>query len=157
MRTHILKFKSLVLASIIAFSFMACNDDDDDGSTFLEKNGDTVWKFEEPVLGGDLYAQINNSVVNPFEVWQSLFEDSCYIYISFADEGDAEIIENSENKLVFRIDDSSTEYVVLTLSVSGDVLTVITEDYEDGSKVDQETILLNKSSDNPDDLEECDF
>ena len=57
----------------------------------------------------------------------------------------------------FRIDDSSTEYVVLTLSVSGDVLTVVTEDYEDGSKVDEETIRLNKSSDNPDDFEECDF
>ncbi len=156
MRTHILKLKSLVLVALMAFSFMACSDDDD-ASSFLDKNGDTVWKFDEPTLGGTIYAQINNSEVNPFEVWQSLFEDSCFIYLSFTEAGDVEVIENTKNKLVLRIDESSTEYVLLKLSVSGDLLTVVTEEYEDGSKVEEETIILNKSSDNPDDLEQCDF
>ena len=30
MKAHILKLKSLVLVALMAFSFMACSDDDDD-------------------------------------------------------------------------------------------------------------------------------
>lgn len=157
MKTHILKLKAFALVVLMAFSFMACSDDNDDGSSFLEKNGGTVWKFEEATFGATTYAQINNSESNPFEAWQSLFEDSCFFYINFADEGDVEVVENTENKLVLRVDESSSEYMLLKLSVSGDILTVVTEEYEDGSKEDEDTIILNKSSDNPDDLEQCEI
>lgn len=157
MKKYILNLKAIALFIFMALSFIACSDDDDGGSSFLEKNGGTVWKFEEPVLGGAIYAQINNSESNPFEAWQSLFEDTCFVYINFANEGDVEVVENSENKLVLRVDESSTEYFLLTLTVSGDTLTVKTEEFEDGSEVDEDIIILEETSDNPDDLEECEF
>lgn len=158
MKTHILKFKTIAIICLMTLSLVACSDDnDDDDVSFLEKNGGTVWKFDEPTLGGTIYAQINNTESNPFEVWQSLFEDTCFIYLNFADEDDFEVLENSENTLELRVDDSDTEYILLTLTVSGENLSVKTEEFEDGDKVDEDIIVLNASSDSTDDLEECDF
>ena len=158
MRATMLKFRALGLFTMMALALFSCSDDDNDASTsFLEKHGGTVWKFEEPVSGAAIFAQINNSEANPFEIWISFGEDTCFIYESIMDAGNTEVLENNENKVVIRIDEGPSEYSILQLSVSGNVLAVNSKFYEDGQLEDDETFVLQKTSDNPDDLVLCGF
>ena len=154
MKTKMLNLRVFGLLAMLTFFMGSCSDDGDDGTSFLEKHGGTTWKFSQD--GGTIYAQINNSEANPFEIWASLFE-ACYIYESIADAGNTEVLENKENKVVIRIDEGATEYSLLTLTVSGDVLTIQSEYYEDGVLEEDDLFILQKTSDNVDDLELCDL
>lgn len=155
MKTNFLKFKAVALSLMLAFSLFSCSDDGDDADSFLEKNGGTVWKISQS--GANIYAQINNSVSNPLELWVSFGEDLCYIYESIKDGGvEVEILENTESTLKLRVDESSTEYTILTLTVTGNLLTVVSEYFEDGESVEKETIPLQKTDDDPDSLDICD-
>lgn len=159
MKAIMLKFKALGLFAMMAMALFSCSDDDDDNDaskSFLEKHGGTVWKFEEPVSGAAIYAQINNTESNPFEIWIS-FDGNCFIYESITDAGNVEVLENTENKVVIRIDEGPSEYSILQLTVTGDVLAVNSKFYEDGQLDDDETFVLQKTNDNPDDLVECGF
>ena len=156
MRAKMLKFKAFGLLLLMVFSLFSCSDDgNDDASTFLETNGGTVWTISQD--GASIYAQINNSESNPFEFWASLGEEACYVHESINDEGNVEVLENTENKLEVRVDDDENEYTILTLTIRGNVLTVEFEYFEDGQSVEEETIPLQKTSDNTDDLELCEF
>ena len=149
-----LKFKAFGLILMMVFSLVSCSDDDgDDALTFLETNGGTVWSVSQS--GASIYAQINNSESNPFEFWASFGEDGCYIHESIDDEGNVEVLENSENKLKLRVDEGENEYTILTLTITGNILTVQSEYFEDGESVEKEIIPLSKSTDNPDDLPLC--
>lgn len=151
-----LKVKILALMAVISFSFASCSDDGDDGAmSFLEKHGDTVYKFFEPTTVTTIYGQINDSESNPFELWASLF-DVCYIHQSLEDLGAPEILESSEDKIVFRVDESDTEYNILTLTVRGSVLTFESEYYEDGVLEEDDIFVLQETDDNINDLEICD-
>ena len=81
------------LLAILTLFLASCSDDGDDGTSFLEKHGGTTWKFS--VDEGTIYAQINSSESNPFEIWVSLFE-ACYIYESISDTGNIQVLENNE-------------------------------------------------------------
>jgi len=155
MRTKMLKFKAFGLLLMMVFSLISCSDDNDDPSTFLETNGGTVWTISQG--GESIYAQINNSVSNPFEFWVSFGEDGCYEHVKITDEGSVEVIENTENKLQVRVNDDDDEYVILTLTITGKILTVKSEYFEDGQKVDEETIPLQETSVDTDDLLLCTF
>lgn len=156
MKTNFLKFKTIALSIMLVFSLFSCSDDGDDADTFLEKNGGTVWKISQS--GANIFAQINNSASNPLELWVSFGEDVCYVYQSIQDEGvEVEILENTESTLKLRVDESSTEYTILTLTISGNILTVKSEYYEDGELDDTELIPLQKTTEDPDDLEICEF
>ena len=158
MKAIMLKFRALGLLTMMALALFSCSDDDDNDASksFLEKHGGTVWKFEEPVSGAAIFAQINNSEANPFEIWIS-FDGTCFFYESITDTGNIEVLENTENKVVIRIDEGATEYSILQLTVTGDVLAVNSKFYEDGQLEDDETFVLQKTSDNPDDLVLCEF
>ena len=157
MKSHILRLKAFALVALISFSFIACSDDDegDDEKSFLEAHGGTVWKFGEPEDVLSVYAQINSSISNPFEIWLYNGSGDCYEYESITDEGSPEVIEDRENKVEIRIGGDTGEYVVLTMTVSGDVLRVELDSYDDGQLVDSDTIILQRTSDSTDALELC--
>ena len=56
-----------------------------------------------------------------------------------------------------RIDEDENEYTILTLTVTGNILTVQSEYFEDGQSVEKEIIPLTKTSDDPDDLLLCEL
>lgn len=153
MRAKMLRFKAFGLILMMVFSFISCSDDD--ASTFLETNGGTVWKVNQS--GASIYAQINNNESNPFEFWATFGEGGCYIHESINDEGNVEVLENTEDSLKVRIDEDENEYTILTLTVRGDILTVQSEYFEDGQSVEKEIIPLTKTSDDPDDLLLCEL
>lgn len=149
-----LKFKAFALSLVLVLTLFSCSDDGDDAKTFLEKNGGTVWKISQS--GANMYAQINNSTTNPLELWVSFGEELCYIHQSLMDGGDQiEVLENTESSLKLRVDESDTEYVIVTLTVTADVLTVASEEFEDGVSEGKEIVPLQRTDDNPDDLEIC--
>ena len=81
MKSHILKLKTLALVALISFSFVACSEDDEgEDKSFLETHGGSVWKLGEPEDGFSVYAQINSTVSNPFEIWIYNESGDCYIY-----------------------------------------------------------------------------
>ena len=155
MRTKMLKFKAFGLLLMMVFSLISCSDDNDDPLTFLETNGGTVWTIAQG--GESIYAQINNSVSNPFEFWASIGEDGCYIHESINDDGSVEVLENTENTFKVRVDENEDDYTILTLTITGNVLSVQFENFEDGQSDGKETLLLQETSDDPDDLVLCTF
>jgi hypothetical protein len=55
-----------------------------------------------------------------------------------------------------RIGDEAGDYGILTMTVSGDILRVELDSYEDGDLVEDEKFILNRTSDNVNDLNVCD-
>ena len=153
---RILKVLSFTLLMI--FAVVSCNDDDDDNMvSFLDKHGETQWKFQDPNSDTVLYLKINDSQANPFELWLTFLANSCYVYQSVEDDGTPEILENTENKLVIRVDESNDEYTIVTLTVSQNVLTVTNEDYENGELDEENIVILFANQDDIDNIEICAF
>jgi hypothetical protein len=157
MKTLFLKHKiiSFFLIISLAVSFNGCGSDSDERLTFLENHADSEWKFSDDNIGVTLYVKINNSQTSPFEFWISILDELCYIHESIDDDGNVEILENTENKLVVKIIDNPDEYSIITLTVSGTILTVMSENFEDGVLEDTDLFILSKTSDNLEDLEIC--
>ena len=157
MKPNILRLKTIALIALISFSFMACSDDDDDkdDKSFLEAHGGTVWKFGEPEDGLSVYAQINSTTANPFEIWVYNDTGDCYEYEKITDEGSPEVIEDRENKVEIQIGGNTGTYAVLTMTILGDVLRVELDSYEDGELDDSETRILQGTSDSTSALEIC--
>jgi len=151
-----LKVLSFTLLMILAV--VSCNDDDDnDRVSFLDKHGDTQWKFQDPNSDTLLYLRINDSQTNPFELWLTFLANSCYVYQSVEDDGTPQILENTENKLVIRVDESNDEYTIVTLTVSQNVLTVTNEDYENGELDEENIVILFANQDDINNIEICAF
>ena len=150
--------RMLSLSLLMIFALVSCNDDDDDDMiTFLDKHGDTQWKFQDPGSDTVLYLRINDSQTNPFELWLTFLANSCYVYQSVEDDGTPEILENTENKLVIRVEESNDEYTIVTLTVSQNVLTVASEDYENGQLEDENIAILFANQDDISNIEICAF
>jgi len=147
MKTKILKrnllFISIILSLVVSFN--GCSDDDDDiiQQTWLEKYDGTKWED-----GDGLYWRIIDNTNIILESWYH--DGPCY-YHSISDGNvNFEIIENSTNKLVFRVvEDDNTQ--TITFRVNGDTLTVLLE-YNGRS----ETISFKKTAVNVDDFTLCD-
>jgi len=155
MKTYFLKFKTFILIALISFSFVSCSGDEEEEKSFLETHGGTVWKIGEPVDGFSVYAQINSTANNPFEIWVYDEVRDCYEYQKITDDGSTEVIENRENKVQIRIADDSDEYVMLTMTISGNILRVELDYYEDGVLDDEVQFILERTSDNISDLNVC--
>ena len=150
--------RMLSISLLMIFALASCNDDDDDNMlSFLDKHGDTQWKFQDPNSDTVLYLRINDSQANPFELWLTFLANSCYVYQSVEDDGTPEILENTENKLVIRVDESNDEYTIVTLTVSQNVLTVASEDYENGELDDENVVILFANQDDISNIEICAF
>lgn len=150
--------RMLSISLLMIFALAACNDDDDDDMiSFLDKHGETQWKFQDPNSDTVLYLRINDSQANPFELWLTFLANSCYVYQSVEDDGTPEILENTENKLVIRVDESNDEYTIVTLTVSQNVLTVASEDYENGELDDENVVILFANQDDISNIEICAF
>ena len=150
--------KLLSVAFIMSFAIVSCNDDDDEEIlNFLDAHGDTQWKFDDPGSDTALYLRINDSEANPFELWLTLQADGCYVYQSVEDDGTPEILENTENKLVIRVEESNEEYTIITLRVAQDVLTVESEYYENGELDEDNAVILFANDDDLSDIEICAF
>ena len=150
-------FKVLSFTLIMIFAVASCNDDDDDMVSFLDKHGNTQWKFQDPNSDTVLYLRINDSQTNPFELWLTFLANSCYVYQSVEDDGTPEILENTENKLVIRVEESNDEYTVVTLTISQNVLTVTNEDYENGELDEENVVILFANQDDISNIEICAF
>lgn len=152
------KVASLLSVFILVASMVSCSDDDDKNTSFLENHADTVWKFVQPVGGGSIYVQINDNEMSPFEIWVSLIADACFIHEKIEDDGTPEVLENTANRVVIRIDETEGNYyTIITMSVSGDTLTVISEYYEDDELDEEEIFVMDRTDENPHDLELCSF
>lgn len=154
MKSKMLKFKAFALSLVLVLTLFACSDDGDDAKTFLEKNGGTVWSLN---LGGaSVYAQINNSESSPIEFWvPSEDEMLCYEHETVVGIGGIEVLENSEDVLKIKADDGENDHIIMTFTISGDVLIIKYEYYEDGELDDTQSLPLQKSDDDPDDLPLC--
>ena len=152
------KWAALSLFTLLALSltFVSCSDDDDEQSSFLENHGGSVWKFSDEFSGTGIYLRINNSESNPFEIWLQWPGTDCYLHEGVDDSETPDVLENSKNTLKLRVDDSATEYTIVTLTVSGDFLTISSEYYENGSLVEDESVILARTSDKVSDLPLCD-
>ena len=80
MKAHLLRFKAFALIALISISFVSCSSDDEEDKSFLETHGGTVWKLGEPEDGFSVYAQINSTESNPFEIWVYDESRDCYEY-----------------------------------------------------------------------------
>lgn len=151
-----LKVISFTLLMILAV--VSCNDDGDDAVvSFLDKHGESQWKFQDPNSDTVLYLKINDSQTNPFELWLTFLANSCYVYQSVEDDGTPEILENTENKLVIRVEETNDEYTIVTLTVSQNVLTVTNEDYENGELDEENIVILFANQDDISNIEICAF
>ena len=158
LETSFRTLKVLSITLLMIFAVVSCNDDDDDNMvSFLDKHGETQWKFQDPNSDTVLYLKINDSQANPFELWLTFLANSCYVYQSVEDDGTPEILENTENKLVIRVDESNDEYTIVTLTVSQNVLTVTNEDYENGELDEENIVILFANQDDIDNIEICAF
>ena len=147
MKTKILKhnllFFSIILSLIVSFN--GCSDDEDDiiQQTWLEKYDGTRWED-----GDGLYWRIIDNTNTILESWYH--DGPCYWHSIPEGNENFEIIENSTNKLVFRVvEDDNTQ--TITFRVNGDTLTVLLE-YNGRS----ETISFKKTAVNVDDFTLCD-
>jgi hypothetical protein len=137
-------------------SLISCSSgDEEEDKSFLETHGGTVWKLGTPEDGLSVYAKINSSESNPFEIWVYDSGGECYDYESITDAGSPEVIENRENKVEIRIGGTSGEYAILTMTVSGDVLRVELNSYDEGGLVEEQKFILERTSDNVNDLVKC--
>lgn len=155
MKAHLLRFMAFALVALISCSFASCSDDEEEEKSFLETHGGTVWNFDEAEDGFSVYAQINSTESNPFEIW--VYDDSrdCYEYQSITDEGSPEVIENRENKVQIRIGGDTGDYAILTMTISGNILRVELDYFEDGVLDDEIQFILNRTNDNLADLTLC--
>jgi len=155
MKTYLFRFKILALFLFISIAFLSCNEEDEEEKLFLETHAGSVWKFgkAEDIL--QVYAQINNTENNPFEIWLFDAARGCYQYERITDDGSPEIVENRENKVQIRIGGDSDEYAMLTLTISGNILRVELTYFEEGEVVDEDKFILERTSDRIADLTIC--
>ena len=158
MKTLIVKNKvlSILILLVMSVSLSSCGDDNNIKS-FLEKYGNTDWKFSEPTIGETLYVRILNDSSNPFDIWFSVAEAGCFIKESLGDGGTVEVLENTENGFKIKVvdDGNPSEYGIFTFTVNGDILTIKSEFFVDDILDDQQLFVLQSTTDNLDDLNIC--
>lgn len=140
------------LILVAGISFQSCNSDDDDDideiiqQTWLEKYDGTKWVDEDDWL----YIRIVNNITIISESWHK--DGDCFIY-SVADEDvEFDIIENSENKLVFEV--VGDVFQRNTMTVSGNTFTWVIE-YEFWEE--PATVTFQKSDADVDNFPLCDM
>lgn len=146
---RLLKLFKLLFTFYFSLSFIGCSNSESEPSnnacsTFLECQEGSVWNvsFE---TNSDYLTFLNNSNI-VFKVY-SITENDCYNVYNASDAYGSlpiNLLENSENKLVFRIDDNN-QYRLETLDYSNEVITYNIKVYIDNELVENETQSLTKN------------
>jgi len=147
MKSNILKIKVFAVLVIIAISFSAFNSKEKEKKTFLETYKGTLWKYGNPNEGLTIYAQINKSESDPFELWLYNVIDDCYFYEKYSESISTEVLENRNNRVQIKIKESSNEYGVFTLTMHGNALKVELDSFKDGKLIKEEQFSLDRSND----------
>ncbi len=155
MKTPILRIKAFALLVIIAIFFSAFNLKEKKDKSFLETYKGTLWKYGEPKDGLTIYAQINVSESDPFEIWLYDVIDDCYLYERFSKSGSTKVLENRKNRVKIKIVESSAEYGIFTLTIEGNELKVELDSFINGKLFKEEQFTLNRSNDKIEQLSVC--
>ena len=155
MKSNILRLKAFAVLVIIAIFFSAFNLKEKEDKSFLETYKGTLWKFGEPKDGLTIYAQINRSESDPFEIWLYNVIDDCYFYEKYSESVSTEVLENKKNKVQIKIKESSGEHGIFTLTIVGNALNVELDSFKGDKLIKEEQFTLNRSSDNIDALKVC--
>ena len=155
MKSQILKINAFALIVIIGLSLSAFGLMEDKDRSFLETHKGSLWKYGEPSEGLTIYAQINRSESDPFEIWVYNVIDDCYLYENISETGSTEVIENRKNKVQIKIKESSGEHGIFTMSINGNAMSVELDSYEKGKLVKEESFILNRTNDNIENLVVC--
>lgn len=154
MKSNILKIKVFAVLVIMAMSFSAFNSKEKK-KTFLETYKGTLWKYGDPNEGLTIYAQINKSESEPFELWLYNVIDDCYFYEKYAESVSTEVLENKNNRVQIKIEENSNEYGIFTLTIHRNALNVELDSFKDGKLIKEEQFSLDRSSDKIEKLAVC--
>lgn len=141
---------------VFAVAAVSCSDDDDDqqAKTFFETHGGTNWDFQSPDSPISVFVRINDNVSSLFDIYINLTGECYYPYPVVGVEN-PEILENSQNRFKIKLTESESKYQILSASVSGNVLTVTAEVYENGELTEDQGFLLFESDQDVSDLTMC--
>lgn len=156
MKSRILRIKAFAALVIVAILFSAFNLVEKEEKLFLETYKGTIWKYGEIKEGLTIYAKINKSDSDPFEIYLYNVIDGCYLYEKFSESGSTEILENKKNSVQIKIKESSNEHGVFSLVIDGNTLKIELDSFENDELVKKEQFMLNKSNDNIEKLIVCD-
>ena len=97
---------------------------------------------------------------DPFNYWYEYENDDCYDYFSFLlEDENMTIIENTKNSLKIKTVEDEGEYglyeSIWIFTISGDIITLKIEIYEDGEFDGSDQFTLTKSSVNTDEFILC--
>jgi len=158
-------FFTFLMLLVMIVSFNGCCDEDDETpvtKTFLELYSGTTWILSDD--GGvpddaevPRYARLLNDKSKIFDGWyQTSNEPDCYYYYNVSTlEGTLQIIDNSDDKLIFKMSYGTTESETFTFTIEGDTLKVISKYEEVGSAAEEYTIYFKKTAVNVDELTLC--
>lgn len=155
MKSQILKIKAFALVVILGLSLSAFGLMEKKERSFLETHKGSLWKFGEPAEGLTIYAQINKSESDPFEIWVYNVIDDCYLYERISESGLTEVIENKKNKVQVKIKENTYEHGVFTMTINGNTMNVELDSYEKGKLVKEEKFILNRTYEKADNLIVC--
>jgi hypothetical protein len=155
MKSQILKIKAFALVVILGLSLSAFGLMEKKERSFLETHKGSLWKFGEPAEGLTIYAQINKSESDPFEIWVYNVIDDCYLYERISESGLTEVIENKKNKVQVKIKENTDEHGVFTMTINGNTMNVELDSYEKGKLVKEEKFVLNRTYEKADNLIVC--
>jgi len=155
MKSQILKIKAFALVVILGLSLSAFGLMEKKERSFLETHKGSLWKFGEPAEGLTIYAQINKSESDPFEIWVYNVIDDCYLYERISESGLTEVIENKKNKVQVKIKENTDEHGVFTMTINGNTMNVELDSYEKGKLVKEEKFILNRTYEKADNLIVC--
>ena len=155
MKSNILRIKTFAVLVIIAVCFSAFNLKEKKEETFLDTYKDTLWKYGEPKDGLTIYAHINRSESEPFEIWLYNVIDDCYFYERYSELVATEVLVNKKNKVQIKIKESNNEHGIFTLTMNGNSLQIELDSFEDEKLIKEEQFTLKRSDDNIDQLKVC--
>ena len=147
MKSQILKIKAFALVVIIGLSLSAFGLMEEKEKSFLETHKGSLWKFGEPAEGLTIYAQINRSESDPFEIWVYNVLDDCYLYERISEAGSTEVMENRKNKVQIKIKENAEAHGIFTMTIDGNAMNVVLDSYEKGKLVKEEKFVLNRTYD----------
>lgn len=133
----------------------SCSNSDND-QTFLEKHHGTVWEFTASEIVQ--YLRIIDNVNTPFEFWSRYIDEECYYYDNEIISNDDIITKNSNNTFEFELSENEDGILYLEkvkITINGDDMIVVIEEYEDGILDEMETINFERSSENVDSFTLC--
>ena len=155
MKSNIIRIKAFAVLVIIAICFSAFNLKEKKEKTFLDTYKDTLWKYGEPKDGLTIYAHINRSKSEPFEIFLYNVIDDCYFYERYAESVDTEVLENKKNKVQIKIKESENEYGIFTLTINSNSLHLELDSFEEEKLIKEEHFTLQRSDDHINELKVC--